>query len=62
MSSIGSLEKIQTQLKLVDLCVATAPKDARDVWKSAGNENPGVLPDMPLNQFLQTVKRLTNRC
>ncbi len=61
MGCIGTLEKIQAQLKLVDLCVATAPKDARDVWKSAGNENPDALTDMPLDEFLKTVKRLTNR-
>ncbi len=62
MSCIGSLEKVQSQLKLVNLCVETAPKDARDVWKSAGNENPGDLTDMPLDEFLKTVKRLTNIC
>jgi malonate decarboxylase beta subunit len=62
MSCIGSLEKIQYQLKLVDLCVETAPKDAKDVWKSAGNENPDDLTDMPLDEFLITVKRLADRC
>ena len=61
MSCIGSLEKVQSQLKLVDLCVETAPKDARDVWKSAGNENSDELTDMPLDEFLKTVKRLTDR-
>jgi malonate decarboxylase beta subunit len=62
MSCIGSLENVQSQLKLVDFCVETAPKDARDVWKSAGNENPEDLTDMPLDEFLKTVKRLTDRC
>ena len=60
MSCIGSLEKIQYQLKLVDLCVETAPKDAKDVWKSAGNQNPDDLTDMPLDEFLTTVKRLAD--
>ncbi len=60
MSCVGNLKKIQSQLKLVELCVATTPKDARDVWRTAGNENPEELTDMPLNEFLQTVKRLTN--
>jgi malonate decarboxylase beta subunit len=60
MACIGSLEKIQSQLKFVELCVATAPKDARDVWRSAGNKHPEDLTDMPLDEFLQTVKRLTN--
>lgn len=60
--SIGSLEKVQSQLKLVDLCVRLSPTDAKDVWKYAGNENPDVLTDMPLDEFLRTVKRLTNNC
>ena len=55
---IGSLEKVQYQLKLVDLCVKIAPKDSRDVWKYAGNENPDALVDMPLDLFLKTAKRL----
>ena len=60
MGCIGSLEKVQSQLKLVDLCARISPKDAKDVWKIAGNDNPDVLTDMPLDVFLQTVKRLTN--
>jgi biotin-independent malonate decarboxylase beta subunit len=61
LGCIGSLEKVESQLKLVDLCVATAPKDAKDVWKSAGNQNPEELTDMPLDEFLKTVKRLSER-
>jgi malonate decarboxylase beta subunit len=61
LGCIGSLEKVESQLKLVDLCVATAPKDAKDVWKSAGNQNPEELTDMPLDEFLNTVKRLSER-
>ncbi len=56
---IGSLEKVEYQLKLVDLCVKLAPKDSRDVWKYAGNENPDAVADMSLDVFLRTVKRLT---
>lgn len=58
MGSIGSLEKVESQLQLVDLCARLGPKDARDVWKQAGNEAPGELVDRPLDEFLQTVKRL----
>ncbi len=58
MGSIGSLEKVESQLKLVELCVETAPKDSKDVWKTAGNELPDDLVDMPLDEFLTTVKRL----
>jgi malonyl-S-ACP:biotin-protein carboxyltransferase subunit MadC len=55
---IGSLERVQNQLKLVDLCVKLAPKDSRDVWRYAGNENPDSVVDMSLEKFLATVKRL----
>jgi malonate decarboxylase beta subunit len=55
---IGSLDKVEYQLKLVDLCVKLSPKDSKDVWKYAGNENPGALVDMNLDTFLKTVKRL----
>jgi biotin-independent malonate decarboxylase beta subunit len=55
---IGSLEKVEYQLKLVNLCVKLSPKDSKDVWKYAGNENPGALVDMSFDTFLKTVKRL----
>jgi len=55
---IGSLDKVEYQLKLVDLCVKLSPKDSKDVWKYAGNENPGALVDMSLDTFLKKVKRL----
>ena len=60
MGSIGSLEKVQAQLKLVELCAELSPKDSRDVWQYAGNKNPEELTDMPLDEFLQTVKRLSD--
>ncbi len=55
---IGSLEKVEYQLKLVDLCAKMAPKDSRDVWRYAGNEVPDALVDMSLEKFLETAKRL----
>jgi malonate decarboxylase beta subunit len=55
---IGSLDKVEYQLKLVDLCVKLSPKDSKDVWKYAGNENPGALVDMSVDTFLKAVKRL----
>jgi malonyl-S-ACP:biotin-protein carboxyltransferase subunit MadC len=55
---IGSLEQVQYQLKLVDLCVKLAPRDSRDVWKFAGNEDPETLADMSLAKFLNAAKRL----
>lgn len=61
LSSIGSLAKVESQLKWVDLCVRLSPKDAMDVWRNAGNEAPEELVDMPLDVFLKSVKRLTDR-
>ncbi len=55
---IGSLEKVQHQLKLVDLCDKRPPRDSTDVWQYAGNENPNAVVDMSLEKFLTTVKRL----
>jgi malonate decarboxylase beta subunit len=55
---IGSLQKVEYQLKLVDLCVKLSPKDSKDVWKYAGNENPNALVDMSFDTFLKTVKRI----
>lgn len=56
---IGSLEKVERQLKVVDLCVRLAPKDSKDVWRYAGNENPEKVADMSLGTFLSSVKRLS---
>jgi biotin-independent malonate decarboxylase beta subunit len=55
---IGSLERIEHQLKLIELCVTIAPKDSKDVWRYAGNEPPEALVDMSLEKFIATVKRL----
>lgn len=58
MSGIGSLDKVNAQLKLVELCARLSPKDAKDVWRYAGNEPPEALVEMPLAEFLKTAKRL----
>lgn len=62
MGCIGSLSKVETQLKWVDLCVKLSPKDAKDVWRYVGNGAPDDLVDMPLDKFLKSVRRLTNSC
>lgn len=62
MACIGSLEKVESQLELVDLCVKLSPQDARDVWQYAGNTSLDELVDMPLDAFLTTVKRLKKSC
>jgi malonate decarboxylase beta subunit len=59
LRSIGTLEKVVSQLKLVDLCVSLGPGDSRDVWRHAGNEDPDALVDMTLEDFLKSAKKLT---
>jgi len=54
---IGSLKLVEEQLELVKLAAELNPADARDMWKYYGNKNPEILPELPLDEFLQTVKR-----
>lgn len=58
MRRIGSLPLVEKQLKGVKLSITLKPKDSKDVWKYAGNENPEALIDMSTSEFLKTVKRL----
>ncbi len=58
MRRIGSLENVNRQLKRVGLCVKLAPKDSKDVWRYAGNENPDDLADVDFDTFLKTARRL----
>jgi malonate decarboxylase beta subunit len=58
MRRIGSVENVMRQLKLVDLCVKLAPRDSKDVWKYAGNNNPDGLAEMDFDTFLKTAVRL----
>ncbi len=58
MGCIGNLVRVESQLRLVELCSRLSPGDARDVWRYAGNENPDELVDKPLDEFLKSVKRL----
>lgn len=58
MRRIGSLPLVEKQLKCVELSVKLHPKDSRDVWKYAGNEDPQALADMSYADFMKSVKRL----
>lgn len=62
LCTIGSLAKVEAQLEWVALCAELTPQDSIDVWRHAGNPAPDELVDMPLDVFLQKVKRLTGRC
>lgn len=55
---IGSLDKVNAQLKTVAALAELSPGDSRDVWKFAGNEAAEMLVDMNLQEFKQTVRRL----
>lgn len=55
---IGSLEKVQYQMKLVEICTQLSPKDSKDVWKFAGNKDPEGVADLSVSNFLKSVKRL----
>lgn len=54
---IGSLALVEEQMQLVQMVAELQPKDSMDVWEKYGNENPSALPDMPVAEFLKTVKR-----
>ena len=54
---IGSLPLVEEQMELVRMVADLQPKDSMDVWEKYGNENPAALPDMPVPEFLKTVKR-----
>jgi malonate decarboxylase beta subunit len=58
ISCIGSLDKVESQLELVALCAKLSPGDAKDVWEYAGNSAPDDLVDIPLAEFIKSVKRL----
>lgn len=58
MRRIGSSELVEKQLKLVALAAEMQPKDARDVWAKAGNEDADTLDSKPFDDFVKTVKRL----
>jgi len=58
MRRIGSEALVAHQVKGVALAAEMQPKDARDVWKHAGNADPIALANVPLDEFRSTVKRL----
>jgi len=56
LRSIGTAELVEEQLQLVALAARLNPKDAKDVWKYFGNEDPDRIPDMFYDEFMQKVK------
>lgn len=57
MRKIGNLDLVKKQLEFVELGVDMNIKDSKDLWKHFGNEKVDQIPEMPLDEFLQTVRR-----
>jgi len=56
---IGTPELVEKQIRCIGLASKIHPRDARDVWAYAGNADPATLGDVPFDEFLKVVKRLT---
>lgn len=56
LRSIGTVELVEEQMKLVALAAELNPKDAKDVWKYFGNADPDSIPDMFYDEFMQKVR------
>jgi malonate decarboxylase beta subunit len=54
---IGTLDLVKEQLALVKLATELRARDSMEFWKHFGNEDPGALPDLKLEEFLKTAKR-----
>lgn len=59
MRRIGSPAKVEDRLRAVALAAEMQPQDATDMWAKAGNDAPATLTDLPLPDFLSSVKRLS---
>jgi len=58
---IGNYELVLEQLEQVALAARLHLRDAKDLWAHYGNEHPEMIPDMRLDDFLQTVKTRQRR-
>lgn len=54
---IGSLKLVEEQIELVKLAAEMTPKDSKDMWNYYGNDNFEAITDMPIEEFLKTIKR-----
>lgn len=57
MRKIGSLSLVEEQLDCVNHAMAVHVKDSMDLWRDYGNAEPEAIPDMPLEEFLDKVRR-----
>lgn len=59
MRRIGSYDLVKEQIRLVNWAAELNPGDAMDVWQSLGNEDPALLPELDVEEFLRLAKRRT---
>lgn len=59
MRRIGSYELVKEQIGLVRWAAQLNPGDAKDVWRSLGNDDPETLPELDVAEFLATAQRRT---
>lgn len=58
---IGSKELAEEQLKLAEEIADLGPSDSTDVWRYFGNERPGDLPELTVEEFLAVAIRRKRR-
>ena len=54
---IGNLSLAERQLALVKLVSELKPKDSRDLWAYFGNKDPAQIPEIDLDEFLNSAVR-----
>jgi len=59
MRRIGSLSAVKKQMNTIDSTCELKFKDSLDLWKYAGNENPQILVDLSVEDFLKTASKLS---
>lgn len=56
---IGSAALVEKQMRAVALAAEMQPKDAYDVWRRAGNDDPVGLGNAPVEDFRKQAQRLS---
>jgi malonate decarboxylase beta subunit len=56
---IGSREKVERQMRLVDFAARLSPKDSIDMWKALGNDDPKQILGANFSEFMAIAKRLS---
>ena len=54
---IGSHKLVKEQIGIVNLAAKLNPTDSKDMWAYYGNDNPEILPELELKEFLARAHR-----